>query len=70
MLRNGMNSRNFLTEETINYEMLLIIKHWNIVKTLLLHCSARVFQLNFVFIEIVLTEAHGIQAWRGWKKTN
>lgn len=70
MLCNGMNSRNFLTEETINYEMLLIIKHWNIVKTLLLHCNAMVFQLNFVFIEIVLTEAHGIQAWRGWKKTN
>lgn len=37
---------------------------------LLLCCNAVVFQLNFVFTEIVLTEAQGIQAWGGWKKTS
>lgn len=69
MLHNGMNSRNFLIEETMNYEMLPILKHWNILKILSLCCNAMVCLLNLVFIEIVLTEGHGIQAWRGWKKT-
>lgn len=68
MLHRGMNSRNFLAEETVNYEILPILKYWIILEMLLLCCSAVVLQLNFVFTEMVLTEAYGIQAWRGWKK--
>lgn len=61
MLHSWMN---FLTEETINYKILPILKYWNIHEMLLLCCNTVVFQLNFLFIEVVLTEAHGIQAWK------
>lgn len=70
MLHSGMNSRNFLTEETVNYEVLPLLECWNTLEMMLLCCNAMVFQLDFFFIEIVLNEARGIQAWRGWKKTS
>lgn len=48
--------------------MLPVFQYWNVLEMLSLCYSAMVFQFNFVFIEIVLTEAHGIQGRMGWKK--